>query len=614
MVTDSAALILFAIRSAAKLSQQIRLAYLDHTRRRDLILPLPNFFSSTNVIDAVDYFTSEDFGLRFVKGYEWKGRKYPPDLRLKDLLDQRQSGTQDTQLEAELVDLHTKYRNIACAEDGGLSWQADGGGKADPEQIYALLSIQQWQRGTDPTPSTLHRISGTIIEIGIDYALNSPELFDKNSKKGKVVAGFLSGLDTTIDFKEGDLPEIPGRLFVAMLETAADNSALLSCDPKIQEFVNITTRSLSKDIAGWLGRIDADPDLAVDEKSEARLCAKDWAELVFRGTLSSGGRLVLSDPARFMGVKDLAGQALIASVGTSMLDFILADKSDLRNVISAEGLETILQAALKTTGEHPEILAWTGNVGVKKLLAGLATELAGTENLLTLGIFPEIARMVLENTGKNIDLFWPDLKNHPETHLLVTAARTTLEILSRPAVAGEQWQPGFGREDILSLTQCVLDELVSNPGWLVNEAGQLSGTLEDVLSATLEVLRERADRRLSPALGADILRAALKAMVLRKDFIMVIDGRPAILAIVDAVVASIFDDERDAAVAWQLAGNRTLKGIIDVSLRQMAKHGLDKASIEKLSSVMNEQISLIEAGNLFDLDEFAAALSNKLSA
>jgi hypothetical protein len=103
-------------------------------------------------------------------------------------------------------------------------------------------------------------------------------------------------------------------------------------------------------------------------------------------------------------------------------------------------------------------------------------------------------------------------------------------------------------------------------------------------------------------------------MALRKDFIAGIDGRPTISAIVGAVVASIFDDERDAVVAWQLAGEQSLKGIIDVSLRQMAKYGQDKSSIEKLSSVIDDQNALNEAGNLFDLDEFAVALSNKLSA
>jgi hypothetical protein len=73
MVTDSAALLLFAIRSTAKLSQQIRLACVDDTRRRDLILPLPKFFSGTNVIDAVGYFTNEDFGQRFVPGMNGRG-------------------------------------------------------------------------------------------------------------------------------------------------------------------------------------------------------------------------------------------------------------------------------------------------------------------------------------------------------------------------------------------------------------------------------------------------------------------------------------------------------------------------------------------------------------
>ena len=52
MVSDSAALVLFAIRSALKLGQQLRLAYVDNTKRRELVLPLPNFFSSPDVVSA----------------------------------------------------------------------------------------------------------------------------------------------------------------------------------------------------------------------------------------------------------------------------------------------------------------------------------------------------------------------------------------------------------------------------------------------------------------------------------------------------------------------------------------------------------------------------------
>ena len=56
MVSDSAALVLFAIRSGLKLGQQLRLAYVDNTRRRELVLPLPNFFSSPDVVSATNYF------------------------------------------------------------------------------------------------------------------------------------------------------------------------------------------------------------------------------------------------------------------------------------------------------------------------------------------------------------------------------------------------------------------------------------------------------------------------------------------------------------------------------------------------------------------------------
>ena len=56
MISDAAALVLFAIRSSIKLGQQMRQAYVDSTKRRDLVLPLPNFFSTPDLISAVNYF------------------------------------------------------------------------------------------------------------------------------------------------------------------------------------------------------------------------------------------------------------------------------------------------------------------------------------------------------------------------------------------------------------------------------------------------------------------------------------------------------------------------------------------------------------------------------
>lgn len=60
-----AELIMFAIRSAIKLGQQSRSAYVDATRRRELVLPLPDFPTAITVDSAGGYFIGE--GVRHVR-------------------------------------------------------------------------------------------------------------------------------------------------------------------------------------------------------------------------------------------------------------------------------------------------------------------------------------------------------------------------------------------------------------------------------------------------------------------------------------------------------------------------------------------------------------------
>ncbi len=162
MITDSAALVLFAIRSVVKLSQQIRTAYVDATRRRELTLPLPNFYAKTDSTDAAEFFSTDGLGKRFIDGYERDGQFIPGDPAIQPLLDKFLKRTITDSERNQLIDLHIKYRNVARAEVGGWSWAGDSG-STDPDDVYALLTVQQWQKGTDPFPSTLHRIAGTLV-------------------------------------------------------------------------------------------------------------------------------------------------------------------------------------------------------------------------------------------------------------------------------------------------------------------------------------------------------------------------------------------------------------------------------------------------------------------
>jgi len=49
---------MFAIRSSIKLDWNSRQAFVDNTKRRDLVLPLPNFLATLTSSSAVNYFAA----------------------------------------------------------------------------------------------------------------------------------------------------------------------------------------------------------------------------------------------------------------------------------------------------------------------------------------------------------------------------------------------------------------------------------------------------------------------------------------------------------------------------------------------------------------------------
>ena len=602
MISDSAALVMFAIRSSIKLGLQLRQTYVDSTKRRELVLPLPNFFSSTDIVSATNYFA----GL---------GQTYVAQSpRLADLLQKRQTAGQNLtpDEEAEVLTCHIEFFNLDLAQAGKLGSATDGTTLTGGE-FNALITIRQWQRGTDPNPSTLQRLAGTFIEIGIDYFAAVPGAFNKDSRQGKAIAGFLDAM-SEIHFSEAQLGEIPGRLFVAALDTISDHSELLSADPKVQELVKVTTKSSSADVARRLDQL-GDADLVKAQRIE------DWAELVFRSVLSSAGGLVLSDPNRFLGI-DQAGQvALVSRVGTSVLGLVL-DSEDvhLDRLFSRQGLETVTKTALAVVGEHPEILIQSKNTGLQKLLSAIATELSQYDTLLTPDVLPELTRLILAKTGENLVLLWPDLANNPQRHLLLTAASTTLELLTRKPASGQKWTLRFSSADLLTVADVVFDELAANPTWLLDQAGQVNDNLKIALDAALDVLRNRADERLSPATAVAVLRAVVEKVGSRKEFLDLMPadtaaaGKPLIAAALDTIFSTVFDDHIDARAAWQVVRTKTMLAIVNISLAQLAKVQLSPEKVTTFAAFVKQQMDALTAGESWDISTFEAQLQAVLAA
>ena len=602
MISDSAALVIFAISSSLKLGQQIRQACVDAAKGRPLVLPLPNFFSQPDVVSAANYFAGP--GAAHVT----------PESQLSRLLRKRKSPGQALTPgeEEQLLGYHVEFFNLDLVRAGKIGRAADGS-TLHALEYTALITVRQWQRGADPHPSTLQRLAGTFIEIGVNYFANFPGALSKDSSQGKALAGFFQGM-SEIRFSEEELGEIPDRLFVAALETISGHGDLLSGDAKVQELVKVITASLSSDVAR---RIDQAGDADLVEKEHIG----DWAELVFRGVLSSAGGLVLSNPKRFLGLEKEGQAALVTHVGESVLGLVL-DNSDLKldRLFSREGLETVIKSALAVVGEHPEILVQSNNAGLQILLSSIAAELCKFDTLFTSDLLPELTRLILDRTGDNLALLWPDVAQKPQQHLLLTAAGITLDILTRKPLNSQKWKLRFSRTDVLTITEAVFAEVAANPTWLLKEAGQLNDNLKTAVEAALEVVRTHADNRLTPATAVQVLCTVVHRIGQRKEFLdrlpdgCALAGQTLVAAALDAIFRVVFDGKLEARAAWQVVRNEVIAAIVSIGLAQLAKVRLSAEKVACFADFIKQQIVVLAAGDPLDLAVFEKEMHLALSA
>jgi hypothetical protein len=249
------------------------------------------------------------------------------------------------------------------------------------------------------------------------------------------------------------------------------------------------------------------------------------------------------------------------------------------------------------------------------LLSEVATQLAQHDTVVTPDILPDLARLVLDKTGENLALLWPDLANDPAKNLALTAARTALDILTREPPAGAAWTPRFSRDDLLVVCEASLGELVANPGWLITEAGDVNDNLRAALEAVVGVLRARGDRRLSPAVAVDVLRAAIAAVARRKEFLDPMPGGEALVsAALDAMLTTIFGSQARAEVQWRLVQSEAIRSVVQVSLDQLARAQLRPELISRLKTVLDAEVKLIGDGKPWDVHTFEVDLSTALQA
>jgi hypothetical protein len=281
-------------------------------------------------------------------------------------------------------------------------------------------------------------------------------------------------------------------------------------------------------------------------------------------------------------------------------------------------------------GEHPEIILRSdanGKItgasaeGLKLLLSDIATELGDMPRLLNRpDLMPDITRLIVEKSGQNLAILWPQLAGSPQKNLLVVAAQKTLTILSEVPPDGARWRLQFDDSDLIVVTETVLEAFIENPGWLIDHAGQANENYGVALEAAVTVLREHGDARLTSETGIEIILAALRAAGLRQEFLDNVSGdKKLVAAVIEVILNSLFpdQDELDSRAASVLLRQEIISSLVDESMKALMRTDLAKAArqlqhLETIKDLLQNHIDQIVAGKSWNIDIFVEGLVKML--
>jgi hypothetical protein len=592
MVLGNAEIVLFAIQAGVKLYAGVRKAYVDSTRSRALLLPLPRAPGVT-ATSARNWFRND--------GAEYAGRT----PRIGWLVARP---TLTSAEERELLEIYSALR----AEANPLQWEDREPDVVTGEELTSLLTIRQWEESEDGAPrSTLQQVAGTLVNIAVDYFESTPGAVSERRPAGRLLLAFLRKVDD-IDFAEAPPKQLFGDILVGLLDGLAANADVVGGGELEQRLVGSITESLARSAKEILG--GEAPSVEVDR-------AGAWLQVIARAIVEGGSKTVLANPVRFLGI-DGAGPnapgkvALIQAIGSTLTELLLAEEHRVtfRALLSSEGVARVAQAALGAVAQNPGLLK-VDNQGLKAILVALSDDLSKYDAPFAADLFPELARLVLDRTADHLDLVWGARFKSPERHLLVTASRSLLKALAKKPRSGTSWKPTLTQAQVLGVLEEVFDEVIDNPGWLIERADGVGDALGAAAEAMLAAMAQFDGNRISVEAGLAMFRAGVLAVGARIELLDELPaggqdaGRVALTALVDIVVGAALGKPEDIRANWRTARNSALTVLLVAALEEVAAHGVGQKELDAVREVMAKVID-----GTFSVAEFQTALARRLAA
>ncbi|TIH19849.1 hypothetical protein D0S45_00490 [Marinifilum sp. JC120] len=607
MIMDTATIIIFAIRASIKIGEAGYKSYVDITRNRELVLPLPRMPElMTNTRAWRLFFNEEGEARHFVDGdNERKINAWP---KLQNFKEKTLESLTEEELETLLELAKQAKMAILLEEDPKFSL-------SNIHSISALHTVQGWEKGLS-TATAVQHVAGTIIEVGVDFLQLNPQLFNTNTSEGKLIKHFIDELDQ-IDFSEETLDNLPVLLFAATLETVSSNSQIFGNNKNVHALIGNSANKIATLVKDRNNKINQ-TGLTATEKRNKRFEMEEWGELVFRGILDASARTAISDPGNFLGIQGEASQEIAKRIGDDVLELMIGDDSiEFKPIFSQAGAERLTKTALAVISKHPKLIT-NSDDKINKLLSEIAAGLAGTNMpLFDDAMLPEVARIMLEKTGENLDLLWPNDQHSPKENILFIATQATIKALTDSNPDYPYWRPDFTHAEMLMVVESVCDEIKSNPAWITGNNDNYNTALNLALTQTVACLKARKTD-ISVETSAKIIAEVIKGIALReellKETIFADGGRKNIAAAaIDAMISSIFDCPDDL-IKWRLCRDEVLQEIVKVLMSELADSKASPEAVNSLKSILDSFINDIKDGGKIDFAKLKELANKELQA
>lgn len=591
-MTATADLILFAVQGALRLGLEARQAYVDATRDRALVLPLPDCDFTADLNTARTFFNQ----------YPQEAATTP---RLKALFEQLcHHGHLDSEEEQQFINYYREIRLLEASRWIEIKPTAEGT-FLTREFVAAMVSVRQWAREGEGNVTALQRVAGTIIELAIDYFAHAPGALNTNTRQGKVLEAVLQSLDQ-LELADKPLSSLPERLATAAIEGMAASAAVFISEVDHRELAQRAAASLAQDVAARIKALrDAEGPNADKEDAVAAM-----AEMVFRSLLSSAGAAVAKDPRKYLGINDPGQQALVSKVGGAVLDMIQAQPpGHINDLFSRESVDVVVKAAVAVAGEYPQLVLGANNGQLGALLKAITHDLSAFPTLIDARNFPAITESILQRTAENLGTLWPAAGRRPESHLLLTATRMVMVILHDQL---KDKALTLSAADGTRIIEAVITEVAANPAWLIKDAENADPALAIVLRSVVEVLASRTPV-LNGVVARDVVIAAISAVALNQDLLKTLpnEGKVSVAALVELAVTALWDDA-DPATKWRTARPEVVVGVTATVLQQGARLKVDPAKLQLLKGAVDAYAKAMRDGAPWDLVEFAQLLDKAL--